>query len=312
MTKIVKSLWDQLLTVLPPRSAVTLEYLGYHHRLPRLDHPRTFCEKIAQRKLRDRDPRMPMLADKILAKREVARLLGPEWVIPTVWSGDRLPPRSERRWPIPYVLKASHGSGWNLFVQSKADQNWDVIEATAQEWLNRTYGEHAHEWLYSQMRPGLLVEPFLGTAGVAPPDYKFLVFDGRTAYIQVDLGRMQTHRQLFYDTRWNRQPFEYICPWTDEEAPPPRSLARMIEAANTLGAGFAFARVDLYEIDGDPRFGEMTFYPNSGRYAFKPRSVDLELGRLWPDDSSTLSSSMPSVEGPRLAQDLNAAPRRSR
>jgi hypothetical protein len=280
---LAKRLWDGFLTALPSRAAITVEFLAYHHRLPHLDHPRTFNEKIAQRKLRDRDPRLPVLADKVLAKREVARLLGPEWVIPTVWSGNRLPPRAERRWPIPYVLKASHASGWNLFVLSEADQNWDAIEATVEQWLHRTYGRHAHEWLYTEMKAGLLVEPFLGTANVAPPDYKFLVFAGRTAYIQVDLGRMQTHRQLFYDTNWSRQRFEYLCPWTDEEAPPPRSLARMIDAANTLGAGFPFVRVDLYEIEGKPYFGELTFYPNSGRYAFKPESAELELGRLWPE-----------------------------
>lgn len=230
---------------------------------------------------------MPVLADKNLAKKEVAQLLGPDWVIPTLWSGDRLPPRSERKWPVPYVLKASHASGWNQFVLSEGDQDWDIIEQTAEGWLNRSYGGHAHEWLYSQMLPALLVEPFLGTAGVAPADYKFLVFDGQTAYIQVDLGRLQTHRQLFYDTRWNRQRFEYVCPWTDEEAAPPLHLARMIEAANTLGAGFSFVRVDMYEIDRHPYFGEMTFYPNSGRIAFRPRSAELELGRLWPDPSSS-------------------------
>jgi hypothetical protein len=112
----------------------------------------------------------------------------------------------------------------------------DRIEASAQRWLNSTHARHAHEWLYTRVQPGLLVEPFMGVAGVAPPDYKFLVFDGRTAYIQVDLGRMQTHRQLFYDTDWNRQKFEYLCPWTNEEVPPPRSLPQMIAAANLLGA----------------------------------------------------------------------------
>jgi hypothetical protein len=266
---------------LPLRTAITLEFLFFHHRLPRLDHPRSFSEHIARRKLYDRDPRMSVLSDKVRAKEYVGGLLGKDWLIPTLWSGERLPPRPERNWSIPYVLKARHASGWNIFVLSQQDQDWDVTEEKVGQWLG-VYGQHAREWLYTQIEPGLLVEPFLGVGEIAPPDYKFFVFGGRSAFIQVDLGRMQTHRQLFYDVDWNRRKFEYLCPWTDEEVPPPKSLAIMIDAANKLGAGFPFVRVDLYEIDGQPKFGEMTFYPNSGRYPFKPESAELELGSLWP------------------------------
>ena len=283
LKSLVRGLRNKVLETLPLRSAIQLEFLLYHRRLPNLEHPRMFSEKIARRKLYDRDARMPAMADKILAKEHVRRLLGEEWVIPTIWSGDRLPPRDARRWPIPYVLKGAHGSGWNYFVLSEADQDWDAIEEKANYWLSMVHATHAREWLYAQMKPGLLVEPYLGTGPVAPADYKFLVFGGRTAYIQVDLGRRQTHRQLFYDLNWKRQKIEYICPWTDEEVPRPKSLAKMVEAANLLGTGFPFVRVDLYEIDERPRFGEMTFYPNSGQTAFRPKSVELEFGRLWPD-----------------------------
>lgn len=280
---LARGLRNKLMETLPLRSAIRLEFVLYHHRLPDLDHPRTFSEKIARRKLYDRDARMPVMADKILVKEYVSGVLGEEWVIPTLWCGDRLPPRSARQWPIPYVLKASHGSGWNHFVLSTADEDWDAMEEKANRWLASTHAKHAREWLYAQMKPGLLVEPYLGTGPVAPPDYKFLVFGGRTAYIQVDLGRMQTHRQLFYDVNWKRQRIEYLCPWTEEEVEPPQSLQRMIEAADRLGAGFPFVRVDLYEIDSRPRFGEMTFYPNSGQFPFKPESVEVEFGGLWPE-----------------------------
>jgi hypothetical protein len=280
---MIRKARQEFMRLLPLRTAVTIEFLYFHRRLPRLDHPQTFCEKIAHRKLHDRDPRMPRLADKILAKEDVAEVLGPEWLIPTIWSGERLPPRAERNWPIPYVLKANHGSNFNYFVLSEEDQDWDRIEQKAEQWLKGGYGRDEFEWIYTQIRPGLLVEPFVGTRGVAPPDYKFFVFGGRTVYIQVDLGRLQKHRQLFYDVNWQRQKIEYICPWTDEEVPPPRSLAKMIETANKLGAAFPFVRVDLYEIEGKPYFGEMTFYPNSGRFVFKPESTELMLGQLWPD-----------------------------
>jgi hypothetical protein len=283
LKKLVRNMRDAVIQRLPLRTAISLEFFMYHGRFPRLDRPQTFNEKIASRKLYDRDSRLPRLADKLLVKDYVAEKLGKEWVIPTLWSGDRLPSRNERHWPVPYVLKARHGSGWNFFVRSEEEQDWTVMEEVAQEWLGKAYGRPSREWLYTQIRPGLLVEPYLGTGEIAPPDYKFYVFGGRTAYIQVDLGRMQIHRQLFYDLNWRRQRFEYVCPWTDEEVSPPACLRAMIEGANLLGSALPFVRVDMYVVKDKPLFGEMTFYPNSGRFAFKPRSAEMELGRLWPE-----------------------------
>jgi hypothetical protein len=275
------SMIDGLLLALPLRARISLDFFRHQGKFPRLDSPHTFSEKIARRKLFDRDPRMPILTDKILVKQHVMEVLGAEWVIPTLWSGEKLPPRSERNWPIPYVLKANHGSSWNIFVRSEEDQDWDQIEKFMQSWLKTTFGQVYGEWLYTQIKPGLLVEPFVGTGGIAPPDYKLFVFAGRTELIQVDLGRLQKHRQFFYDTKWNRQPITYVCPDDGEEIEPPASLAKMISAADLLGAHFPFVRIDLYEIGGEPKFGEFTFYPNSGNVPFKPESVELELGRLW-------------------------------
>jgi hypothetical protein len=122
---LIKDARVEVLQALPIRAAIiNLEFLKYHGRLPRLSPPETFNEKIAHRKLYDRDPRMPRLADKILVKQHVSDLLGPEWTIPTLWSGEALPPREERNWQTPYVLKASHGCGWNIFVNSPEDEDW--------------------------------------------------------------------------------------------------------------------------------------------------------------------------------------------
>lgn len=274
---------DIAFELLPARSAIKLEFLFYHRRLPRLNPPVTFSEKIVYRKLVDRDPRMPRFSDKILAKEFVAATLGEEWIIPNLWFGEKLPPRGERTWPIPFVLKASHGSGWNYFVRSEEDLRWDRIERLSESWLRSTFATRAKEWLYTQIEPRLLVEPFKGIAGVAPIDYKFHVFGGRTAFIQVDLGRLQTHRQLFYDAEWKRLPYWYLCPYDNGEAQPPHSLDKMIRAAELLAKDFPYVRVDLYEIDESPKFGELTFYPNSGQVSFKPERVEHELGRLWVD-----------------------------
>jgi hypothetical protein len=55
----------------------------------------------------------------------------------------------------------------------------------------------------------------------------------------------------------------------------------MLEAAETLSGGFDFVRVDFYEAEGRPLFGEMTFYPGSGLDRFRPVSFDGLFGEHW-------------------------------
>jgi hypothetical protein len=271
---LLDKLYEGVLLALPDRHALSLDFLRRHGSLPDLQHPKTFSEKVLYRKLHDRDTRLCELSDKVAAKVRVAGILGEDWIIPTLWHGRALPERRLRDWPIPYVMKANHGSGWNLFVMSAADQG--RIERLAQGWLRQVQGKALREWAYSRIEPQLLVEPYIGDTKKLPTDYKFFVFGGKVHYIQVDLDRLTDHRRTFFDRHWNNYPLE------PGPIPPPQSFDRMLSAAERLGADFAFVRVDLYEIDGRPRFGEMTFYPASGRKSFSPRSADRMLGDLWP------------------------------
>ena len=55
----------------------------------------------------------------------------------------------------------------------------------------------------------------------------------------------------------------------------------MIQAAEILSEDISFVRVDFYEINNLPRFGEMTFYPESGWGKFMPPEFDRKIGELW-------------------------------
>jgi hypothetical protein len=107
------------------------------------------------------------------------------------------------------------------------------------------------------------------------------VFSGRVHYIQVDTDRATNHRRAFFDREWRRQPFTYGYAMDTRVIDKPRSLGQMIEAAEHLGREFSFVRIDLYEINGKPRFGEFTFLPDSGLMPFSPVSYDAILGALW-------------------------------
>jgi TupA-like ATPgrasp len=256
------------------RARICLTYLWRHEILPDLDNPQSFNEWVQWRKLHDRDGRLPLLADKLRVKDIVADRIGSEWIIPTYWHGTELP--TEPVWPTPFVVKSRHGCNQHVFVFD-ATANWDAIRRRAQKWMNSEYGFWLDEWLYRQIPRGLLIEPFIGKDKTLPIDYKFYVFGGRVEYVQVHLDRGGRHRWILFDRAWHR----VSAGTTDPDPLPPYALTQMIEAAEELGRGFDFVRVDLYEASGKPLFGEMTFYPGSGLDPFAPTSLDAVIGAHW-------------------------------
>lgn len=253
---------------------INLTYLARHGRLPNLATPETFTELVQLRKLQDRNPRFPVLADKVAVKEIVTERLGPEWITPTLWSGRKLPDKPI--WPHPFVVKSRHGCNQIAFVKS-GHENWSKVQRNAETWVRKTYGFWLDEWIYKQIPHGLLVEPFIGHDGAVPVDYKFYVFNGEAVFIQVHLDREHNHRWMLFDRNWCR--VSAVTP--DSDPPRPRSLNDMLEAAENLGKNIDFVRVDLYEPDGSPVFGEMTFYPGSGLDPFHPIGLDKVIGAEW-------------------------------
>ena len=279
----------------PRRAPLRLSVMHWwrNGHFPDFAEPTTFNELVQARKLNDRDPRLPLLADKIRVKEHVARRLGEEWVIPTLWHGTALPERPD--WPLPFVLKASHGCCQCAFVRSGTD-DWPAIRRRAHRWLKRRYGAILDEWLYREIEPRLLVEPFIGCASALPVDYKFFVFGGRAEFIQVDTEREHAHKRVIFDRRWRALPCTLQFPIEHRRVAPPASLPRMIEAAETLGRGFDFVRVDLYAVEERPMFGELSFYPGSGLDRFRPAEFDSLFGAHWLRARALSSSWPPSAD----------------
>ena len=65
-------------------------------------------------------------------------------------------------------------------------------------WLSAFEANRLREWAYSKARPMLFAEELMGTPGTPPPDYKFFVFDGKVALLDVHIDRHTGHRERFY------------------------------------------------------------------------------------------------------------------
>jgi hypothetical protein len=268
--------------VIPQSLSLRLKHYRRLGRWPTITVPRSFNEKILNYRLHNRDPRIPGLIDKASVKNFVRERLGDEWITPSLFEGPELPPRPQRNWPIPYVLKATHGCGHMLFVRSDTDQQWSTIESTCRAWTSRRgEGWPYTKWPYAAMRRWILAEPYLGD-GPSPTDYKIHVFEGVAQLVEVHTDRFSDHKLTFFDLIWNLQPFRTYYPQDPRPISPPASLDDMLKGAEALADGFPYVRVDFYEIAGRPRFGELTFYPGSGFNPFNPDEYDFKLGELWP------------------------------
>jgi hypothetical protein len=181
--------------------------------------------------------------------------------------------------PDRFILKATHGSGWNVICRNRSSFDRDKAIASLRKWLGMNFFNVGREWAYKDLQPRIICEELLLDADRSiPEDYKIFCFSGEPLYIQVDFDRFSHHKRNFYDPEWNLLPFGLEYPNDERRYPLPELHPELLNAARRLSAGFPFVRVDLYAVRGRVYFGEMTFYPGKGVERFNPRDFDEVLG----------------------------------
>lgn len=270
--------FDRTVAKLPMAARVRLKFYKSHGFLPRLSNPRTFSEKITYIKFCELD--LTNYVDKIKAKETARAIVGSEHIIPTLYSGESLPPHDLRAWRLPYVVKVNNGSGGNIFVRETPDHS--RIDRDVERFLSYDFSRVSDERFYAKIEPKVFVEPFIAVGDELPKDYKFFVFDGRVHMVDIHTDRENRHKRTFFSRDFEALPIRLGYDTDAENIEKPEDFDKMVILAEKLGKGFGFVRVDLYNIDGDIFFGEFTFTPASGLQRFDPPSTDDELGKLWP------------------------------
>ena len=114
-------------------------------------------------------------------------------------------------------------------------------------------------------------------------DYKFYCFGGKPEYLYVSTG-LENHKTAsisFLTLDWEFAPFGRSDYTPFSELPQkPSQFEKMKALASKLAAGHLFLRVDLYQVNDQIYFSEMTFHPCSGMMPFEPKEWDAKLGSL--------------------------------
>lgn len=311
MTRLIKKAWSILRIVgvtkfFSDTTFVALQYWAMTGKKLRLNPPIDFNEKLQWLKLHYRNPLMVTCADKWAVREFVRERIGEKYLAEYIGIYDDVDKIPFGALPDKFVLKATHGSGWNIICPDKTKIDWDLAKKKMCKWLKGDFSQNGREWQYHEIKPRIICEKFL----VDPEtpvlrDYKLFTFKGETKYIWVDFTEPVTDGQTalpaeqevgyskpkisngmaryrnIYDTNWNFMPGRgslHPCKATDT-VKRPECLDEMIEVARKLACDFPQCRVDLYVLGGKRIvFGELTFTGGNGCNAFYPQSFNGELG----------------------------------
>lgn len=243
-----------------------------HRRLgywPDLARPRRLSELVQWRKLIDRNPAFVTFADKLATKAWIGERL-PDLAQPeTLWVGERPEDVPDALHAPGHVIKTNNASGQN-YLPHRGALTRAEFDRQFRRWLGasaakRRLGwlDQAQEWAYWPVPPRILVETQVG-AGRHLLDISVRVLDGKAFLVSCAL-----------DFKTDGSTIGYFWPDGSPVADPsattlsadfavPAAFHRAVRAAERLGQGFDYLRIDFLA-DGETLFaGEVTCFPASG------------------------------------------------
>lgn len=264
MTFLKKSL-----RFLPDKTYIKLYYRLRVGRPLNTENPTTLNEKLQWLKFNYRFPLQSIVSDKLLVRDYVAEKIGAEYLIPLLGSWENYDDVDFDKLPEQFVLKCNHDSGGLVVCTDKSKLNHKEAKRKLEKSLKSNFFYIGREYQYRNIKPRIICEQFISDNGKVPMDYKIYCFNGKPDVILVCRDRFSnnSHRAsyLYFDQDWKFQPLnkgdENLV---DVDILKPKNLDKMIEIARELSKDFFFARIDLYNIDGQIYFGEITLSPNSG------------------------------------------------
>ena len=231
------------------------------------NNPKTFNEKLQWLKLYNRKPEYTQMVDKYQAKKYVASIIGEKYIIPTLGVWDKFDDIDFDKLPNQFVLKTTHGGGNTGVVICKDKSTFDKIAARKKlnHSLKQCIYKSLREWPYKDVKHRIIAETLIGDGFII--DYKFSCFNGTATDVMTCSDRDTGDTKFyFFSPKWELLKYNKrgIAAPEGFTVPTPKNYEKMFEIASKLSKDIPYIRVDLYNIDGQIYFGELTFFPQSG------------------------------------------------
>ncbi len=278
----LSKIFRESLTIISPKLNIHVLYRVKFGKKLDLKNPQTLDEKIQWLKLNyyDNNDVIKQCADKyrvreFIEKKQCAEYLNELYQVvqyPEDIDWDILPQK--------FVIKLNVGAGCNLIVENKNDLNIKKVESLLHKWLRKDFYLGYAEVQYKNVKRYILVEKYLGDEnGNIPIDYKFYCMNGKVKTVMACTDRETDLKFFFLDKNWNILPYSHEAfDFPDTIIEKPKKIEEMVQLAEKLSNDFPFVRVDLYDVDGEIFFGELTFTPSGGFDTGYLPGVNLLLG----------------------------------
>ena len=280
-----------LLMLLDDRNIIRMDDIKYlktrfkfvFSRDLKLDDPKTFNEKLQWLKLNDRNNLYTTMVDKYEAKEYVSKIIGSKYIIPTLGVYDNFDDINFEKLPNRFVIKCTHDSGSTIICKNKSDFNIGRAKRKINKCLKNNFYYAGREWPYLNVKPRIIIEQYMEDTSITDlEDYKIQCFNGKVDNIMVCVDRYTKAgvKYHYFDKNWKYLPY-CVYEGIDENnvnVPKPKQLNEMIEIAEKLSKNIPQLRVDLYIINNQIYFGELTFFTNGGFDTTITEEADYILG----------------------------------
>lgn len=282
LRRLYLSILKKFKHIMPIKTYVGIQYEYTRGRPLDLNNPVELNQKIQWLKAFYHPPILHTLVDKYAVRQYVEEKAGKQYLNELIAVYDNMSEINFDALPEQYVMKVVHGCGYNLIVPDKHKLNLLKAKLKLFKWTHKDQYQRSHkEWAYKGVKPRIIVEKFLQQEeGGDLIDYKFYCFNGKAEFVEVHHDRNHHHLSSFYDLNYQQLPFRDVSEehMIKGDIKAPERFSEMVDVANKLAGNLPFVRVDLYYVNKQIVFGEMTFYPGSGTADFYPPEYNKLLG----------------------------------
>lgn len=281
----------RLLSFIPDKPMLKIQYRLKTGRKLDLKNPTRFTEKLQWYKLYYKNPLMIQCVDKYDVREYVKSKGFEDILIPCYGVFDSVEDIDWNALPNQFVMKDTLGGGGAsvIIVKDKSKVDIEKLKTQAREWteIKAHVKSDGREWpYYSGKNHRIIIEQFIDSDPKAGGliDYKFFCFDGKPTWIYVLADRNLGNGVGLgiFNSEFEREDVTRVDEKALERAvAKPATFELMKEISSRLSEEFPEARIDLYDVDNEVRFGEITFYDGSGYMTFSPDTFDAKFGEAF-------------------------------
>lgn len=252
-------------------------------KIPNLENPKLFTEKINYLKLYYHDELITTCCDKFAVKSYIEEVLGKKYVIPNiaVWKDSSEINFDEL--PNSFVLKVNWSSGYNILIADKkriSVLEKKLIKRQLNYWLKPESNSYydSFNWGYKNVKPLVYAEEYLDIPD-EHDEYKLFCFNGKVKFALIENFDHNVNNRVCVDVEGKE--LEFCFGYQDKiSVNIDYRYEEMIRLAEQLAMPFLFVRIDFLVNKNQIYVGEMTFYSGGGFSYIHPQEWNKKLGDL--------------------------------